>query len=109
VQRRAGYFDTGTQEFVDAGEKPWAFSQREAEELDRPPAPPPDFWFRGGCTLVIDPETCDIRFCIRKSVRSETRLARQREFEQTGALPGAAATYFGTRGRNPFALLHGGE
>ena len=23
---------------------------------------PPDFWFRGGCTLLIDPESGEIRF-----------------------------------------------
>ena len=109
VQRRAGYLDPATQEFVDAADKPWAFSEKEAEELKRPTAPPPDFWFRGGCTLVIDPEAGDIRYCVHKSVRNDARLARQREFERTGALPGLAATYFGSRGRNPFALLHGEE
>jgi len=116
VQRRAGYFDTAVQEKVDKGprvsggkRKPWAFTKEEAKELDRPLAPEPDFWFRGGSTLVIDPEAGDIRYCVHKSVRSESRLTRQRAFEQSGALPGAALTYFGSRGRNPFALLHSAE
>jgi hypothetical protein len=108
VQRRAGYFDPADQAKVDGAKKPWAFTAKEAGELGRPLAPPPDFWFRGGSTLVIDPETGDIRYCVRKAIWTETdsRLARQRGFEQTGALPGPAATYFDTRGRNPFALLH---
>ncbi|MFO0826150.1 MAG: hypothetical protein U0792_24045 [Gemmataceae bacterium] len=116
VQRRAGYFDPKDQEKVDAGAGkkgevilPWAFTDRVAKELDRKRAPDPDFWFRGGSTLIIDPETGEIRYCIRKSVRNDHRLARQRQFERTGALPSLAATYYGTRGQNPFALLHGDE
>jgi len=77
---------------------------------DRPPSrvepPKPDFWFRGGCSLIIDRESGDIRFCVLKSVLDDRRLRAQREFERTGALPSAAATYFGSRERNPFALLH---
>lgn len=93
VQRRAGYLDPNVQESVDKGEK----------------APEPDFWFRGGCTLIIDPESGDIRYCIRKRVTDDLRLTRQRDFERTGALPSLAATYFGTRTRNPFAMLHSDE
>lgn len=114
VQRRAGYFDPKVQEQVEAGAgkkgkvtQPWAFTDREVMELQRERAPEPDFWFRGGCTLVIDPETGEIRYCVRKSVLNDARLDRQRQFERTGALPSLAATYYGTRGRNPFALLHG--
>ena len=107
VQRRAGYLDPEVQKTVDEAKAPWAFSEAEAKDLGRKLVPQrPDFWFRGGSTLVIDPESGDIRFCVRKSILNESRLQRQRDFEQTGALPGLAATYFDTRGRNPFALLH---
>jgi len=108
VQRRAGYFDPDAQQKVDTAKKPWAFTAKEAKEDHRPLAPRPDFWFRGGCTLIIDPETGDIRYCVRKSTwtDSDSRLDKQREFEQWGALPGPAATYLDTRGQNPFALLH---
>ncbi|MCC2669404.1 MAG: hypothetical protein K0Q72_1875, partial [Armatimonadetes bacterium] len=40
----------------------------------------PDFWFRGGCTLVLDEESFDIRYCITKSIHSAARLRRQRAF-----------------------------
>jgi len=113
VQRRAGYFDPKVQEQVEAGAgkkknvtQPWAFTDREAKDLKRKRAPEPDFWFRGGCTLVIDPETGEIRYCIRKSALNDGRLDQQRRFERAGALPSLAATYYGTNGRNPFGLLH---
>lgn len=48
----------------------------------------------------------DIRYCVSKSVLDDERLDAQCAFEQTGALPSSAATYFGSRDRNPFALLH---
>ncbi len=90
----------------------WAFTTAEATWPRRRLLPrKPDFWFRGGCTLIIDPETGQIRYSVSKSVKSEgdARLGRQREFERTGALPTAADTYFGSDGRNPFALLHSDE
>lgn len=113
VQRRAGYLDEEMQKKVDGlqGEY-WAFTTAEATWPRRRLLPrKPDFWFRGGCTLIIDPETGQIRYCVSKSVKSEgdARLGRQREFERTGALPTAADTYFGSDGRNPFALLHSDE
>ena len=88
-QRRPGFFDGRTGP-LKKGEQP-------------------DFWFRGGCTLVIDPETGVIRYIISKSVLNAARLDRQRQFERTGALPSLAATYYGLQGRNPFALLHGDD
>jgi len=38
--------------------------------------------FRGGCTLIIDPEEGRIRYAIRKNIASKGRLNRQREFLQ---------------------------
>jgi hypothetical protein len=107
VQRRAGYLDEDTQAEVDKSKTPWLFSkQDENPKKPRVEPPRPDFWFRGGCSLIIDRESGDIRYCVRKSVLDDQRLEVQREFERTGALPSAAATYFGSRERNPFALLH---
>jgi hypothetical protein len=91
VQRRAGYFDEQTQADVDSGKTEWQ---------------EPDFWFRGGSTLIIDPKSREVRYCIRKSVLNEARLARQRTFERGGGHFSLAATYFGSNERNPFALLH---
>ena len=117
VQRRAGYFDPEVQKVVDEGDtsggtvRPWLFQDGDQDKPNptrKPKAAPqhPDFWFRGGCTLLINPETGEIRYCVTKSVRDDDRLARQRDFEQTGALPSAAMTYFAGRQRNPFALVH---
>jgi hypothetical protein len=108
VQRRAGYFDEKVQAAVDAAKTPWLFLKRDENPKKPRPALPkkPDFWFRGGCSLIIDRERGDIRYCVGKSVLNNGRLEDQREFEQTGALPSAAATYFGSRDCNPFALLH---
>ena len=109
VQRRAGYFDPDVQKKVDDGHdgKPWLFLPGDQDRSKSKVAPPkPDFWFQGGCTLLINPESGEIRYCVTKCVRDDDRLARQREFAQTGAIPSAAMTYFGGRERNPFALVH---
>jgi hypothetical protein len=107
VQRRAGYLDEAVQDKVDSATTPWLFSKHDEDPAKpRTRAPKPDFWFRSGCSLIIDGETGEIRYCVGKGVLDDTRLKRQRAFEKTGALPSAAATYFGTQDRNPFALLH---
>ncbi len=107
VQRRAGYSVEKTQAHVDQATGPWLFSDFDGNpEKPRNKPPKPDFWFYGGCSLIIDPESGDIRYCVRKSVLDHDRLKDQRDFERNGALPSAAATYFGSRERNPFALLH---
>lgn len=110
VQRRAGYFDENVQARVDEATKPWLFAADEQDpKKPRVAAPPPDFWFRGGCSLIIDPESGNIRYCVAKSVLDDQRLAAQREFERTGAIPSTAVTYFGIHDRNPFALLHSAD
>ncbi|HEY8504247.1 MAG TPA: hypothetical protein VIL46_06665, partial [Gemmataceae bacterium] len=52
TQRRFGYRDPKVQQKVDAGEP------APAAKLRRP-----DFYFRGGCTLLIDRETREVRYC----------------------------------------------
>ncbi|MHC5539134.1 S8 family serine peptidase, partial [Singulisphaera rosea] len=108
VQRRAGYFDPEIQKTIDDAKTPWLFSidDDKPQSSRTPPPQPPDFWFRGGCSLIIERESGDIRYCVRKSVLNGDRFDAQREFEQTGALVSASITYFGSRDRNPFALLH---
>ncbi len=109
VQRRAGFLEEKVQEQVDAAKTPWSFSPEQQKKPGRTALPTangrPDFWFRGGCTLLVDPDSGEIRYCVRKSVRSQERLARQRRFLRAG-LDSTAALYFGTRGRNPLAMLH---
>ena len=66
--------------------------------------------YRGGCTLIVDQETLDIRYCIRKRVAHPGRVADQQKFladEGDGTL---RASYFSGAqgGREPFAMLHRG-
>ena len=74
------------------------------------PAPPRDFTFRGGCTLLVDLETGTVRYCVAKNIRSEERLERQRAFLGTPTNASLRATYFGSllsqEAREPFAFLH---
>lgn len=73
-------------------------------------APPPDFVFRGGCTLLIDPETGTVRYCIAKSIENKRRLERQRRYTSGETDLSLHAIYFQRAamvdGREPFALLH---
>ncbi len=68
----------------------------------------PQMSFVGGCTLVADLRTSQIRYCIRKPAGSQSRLERQREFA-TAARGNLRATYFGAEtNAEPFAALHRG-
>jgi hypothetical protein len=96
AQQKAGYFDEAIQEQVDSG------------RLDPPPQA--DFIFRGGCTLLVDPVTSRVRYCIVKNMGSKDRLARQRAFLSNGADRSLRDLYFGSVAqralREPFAFLH---
>jgi hypothetical protein len=99
TQRRPGYFDRQDQTQADAtgGSRP-----------DRPP----DFWFRGGSTLVVDLKTGELRYAITKNVWSEARLARQRDYLQAQTDDSLRAMYFGRstiQVQEPFAFLHRGS
>lgn len=63
--------------------------------------------FRGGCTLVIDLATAEVRYMVRKKVDSAWRLANEMKFaaDASGSLHG---NYFvdPTNAREPFALMH---
>jgi hypothetical protein len=99
VQKRKGFFDPDDQKAVDEGKIAFA----EAKQ---------DFYFRGGCTLVIDPKTGVIRYCIRKSIWSESRLNQERRFRQGDFGDAAGGAYLGPSSpddENPFRFLHGGS
>jgi hypothetical protein len=102
VQRRRGYLNPAKQAKADA-------LPPGADEWDTPEFKP-DFTMRGGCTLLINGETGEIRYCILKSIRSESRLARQREFAADAGAPSLRATYSmptpGAEITEPFAMLH---
>jgi hypothetical protein len=94
MQKRAGWLNETDQKSADAGAPPagrW-----------------PDFTFRSGATLIIDPRAGRIRYAIRKSM-NETRFAARRAFESTaGGNLGLRGNYFAKSG-NPFPFLHATE
>jgi hypothetical protein len=67
----------------------------------------PDFYFRGGCTLLVDAQTARVTYSIRKPL-SEWRKKRQQAYVERGGDEGLAATYFGgvLGAMEPFAMLH---
>jgi hypothetical protein len=72
----------------------------------------PIFKFRGGCTLLINRESHEVRWCIVKSIFDEERLKREREFRADVSGFALRATYFGNPRddayQEPFAFLHRG-
>ncbi|MGQ0537987.1 MAG: hypothetical protein ACT4R6_03495 [Gemmatimonadaceae bacterium] len=68
------------------------------------------FVFRGGCTVILDLDTLELQYAIRKRIVSENRIQRQREFLQGNAGASLRATYFRDplreRDAEPFAFLH---
>jgi hypothetical protein len=84
-------------------------TQREGQYFDpnaRLNGAKPDYYFRGGCTLIVDAETGTVRYSIKKRL-DEVRRARQRTYVLEDANENLAATYFRdvVKGE-PFAMLH---
>ncbi|MFO1067850.1 MAG: hypothetical protein U1E14_04920 [Geminicoccaceae bacterium] len=99
TQRRRGYLDPSVQRRVESQRIPWHQQ------------PPEDFWFRGGCTLILDLRTGLVRYAVAKGVCAEERLERQRAYLLASRGAGSLrAAYFGggpERGAGePLALLH---
>lgn len=96
TQRRRGFLDAAVQAEQDAG----------AHQI------PPDFWFRGGATLIIDlreGQYGTIRRVIRKAIDDEDRLAAQRKHLIGGNSFGMTYGDDGGGGANdpePFAIAH---
>ena len=65
--------------------------------------------FRGGCTLLVDLDTRDIRYLIRKRLLHKGRMDAQVAFGAKAAASGLRAAYFDRPARRgePFAVLHG--
>lgn len=83
--------------------------RRVPSDPDQPSSPLVSF--EGGCTILVDLRRLKIRYCVRKSVKSTTRQARQQAFTAS-QLDGLRATYFGAAAtlleQEPFALMHRG-
>jgi hypothetical protein len=73
-------------------------------------AKPQDIRFRGGCTLLVDLDTREIRYLIRKRLLHQGRMEEQMQLGAKAASSGLRAAYFDRTGRQqgePFAVLHG--
>jgi hypothetical protein len=93
TQRRPIYLDSALQNRSDAREKG---------------LPKPDFYFRGGGTLIVDLKRFEVRYNIYKDITSESRLARQRAFFKGDGGTSLRALYMGAPSAvaEPFAMLH---
>jgi hypothetical protein len=87
-------------------------TQRLPQFLDpleeRDPDAEPDYYFRGGSTLVVDAETGKVRYSIRKPLTGRRKERQLRYFLEEGN-QSLAATYFGgvaSEDNEPFAMLH---
>jgi hypothetical protein len=72
------------------------------------PGVEPDYYFRGGCTLILEADTGKVRYAIRKRL-DEERRARQLAYLTDTGNQNLAATYFGgvaSEDNEPFAMLH---
>ena len=94
VQKRKAFFDVKRQEKADT------------EGLEDSP----DFWFRGGATLLIDLRDGQLRYAIRKRIRDEDRLAKERDFHLRRRDPTALELYGEPTedgpAPEPFAMIH---
>jgi hypothetical protein len=73
------------------------------------PAQPDGIRFRGGCTLLVDLDTREIRYLIRKRLFQKARMEEQMDFGARAASSGLRGAYFAGADRHgePFAVLHG--
>jgi hypothetical protein len=64
--------------------------------------------FEGGCAIIADLTSQAVRYIIRKSIRSKSRFAQQKEFALAACRRGDSHPYFRADGKNdePFAALH---
>ena len=81
-----------------------------------PDGTPLTFWFRGGATLIVDPEAAEVTYSVAKNIAGERRRARHMAFlrDQIAQQGTAAIARFGLtagtslqlRTLEPFALAH---
>lgn len=95
AQKRRGYFDADEQRRVDT----------EGEESEVRP----DFWFRGGATIIVDLRDGHVQHIIRKRIDDDARLAEQRSYLLGDEVALAMATDECGITAEPFAFMHGDE
>ena len=69
----------------------------------------PDFWFRGGATIIVDLRDGLVQRIIRKRIDDDRRLAEQRSFLLEDELALAMTTNECGATLEPFAFMHGDE
>ncbi|WP_157179957.1 hypothetical protein [Rhizobium sp. CCGE 510] len=99
TQRRRGYLDETKQRQMDASATAIAEKERG------------DFYYRSGCTLLINPKTMEIRRVIRTAgtIDDDVELSRVRDFLTGGGFEPANAFAMprnAIRAHEPFAMLH---
>jgi hypothetical protein len=70
------------------------------------------FKFRGGCTLILDLDTKELRYLIAKDITDENRLNRHRRFRMQDGEDGSQRSLYFRKlasSQEPFAILHGKE
>jgi hypothetical protein len=102
IQRRKAFFDPKVQAELDDPDPKAKVNPQDAKFAD----PDVYFYFRGGCTLIIDAESGEIRYCIAKNVLNDKRLAAERDFRAGGDATGASYFDDPRVEHNPFCLLH---
>jgi hypothetical protein len=65
--------------------------------------------FRGGCTLVFDLDSLQLRYAVKKDIDDRVRMVRQYRYEH-GLMDDDDQTYFDSQTMNamsgPFAFMH---
>ena len=94
-------------------QKRWAFydraEQKEVDEKGPGDREEPDFWFRGGATIIVDLRDGKLTHIIRKRIDKDERLDEQRRFI-LGDETALAMTASGSDTRlEPFCFMHGDE
>ena len=85
------------------------FLQHREERVDPSDKNSPTFTFRGGSTVIFNHHG-DVRYVVQKSIGSESRLARQREYQFQRTGESALATYNPNEPLTPlsFEAIHRG-
>ncbi len=130
TQRRRAYWDLEVQTEQDSFDPGLPRDRADPNHRVKalPEAVEPDFWFRGGATLIIDLRSGKIRYVIRKRIDDDRRLNEQRAYleglrgtslafsyglndqaaGQSSADRRKAARRAGLSMAEPFALMHRG-
>jgi hypothetical protein len=85
-----------------------SITQKRKVKLDETAPESEKFFFRGGCTLIFDLNTLQLKYLIKKPIdNKDGRLTRQRAYRTGEGSASLRMTYFGPPEKTePFALLH---